>query len=74
MLFDPVKTRFNGFSEAMLKWQLEAQYDPKRPMGKAGTFCVRIDISNSMRAVGNGVKYPLVVPSQTQSNPKRTLD
>jgi len=33
MLFDPVKTRFNGFSEAMLKWQLETQYDPKRPMG-----------------------------------------
>ncbi|MCQ2995023.1 hypothetical protein QCD79_25570 [Pseudomonas quasicaspiana] len=37
MLFDPIKTRFNGFSEGMLKWQLEAQYDPRRPMGNVAS-------------------------------------
>lgn len=36
MRFDPVKTRVNGFSEAMLKWQLATQYDPARPMGNVG--------------------------------------
>lgn len=37
MLFDPIKTRLHGFSDGMLKWQLEAQYDPRRPMGNVAS-------------------------------------
>lgn len=33
MIFDPVKSRLNGFDDEMLKFYLGTQYDPKRPMG-----------------------------------------
>lgn len=33
MLFDPIKTRLNGFDDGMLKFYLGTQYDEKRPMG-----------------------------------------
>ncbi|MGK9416203.1 hypothetical protein ACSSUR_08605 [Pseudomonas cedrina] len=64
MLFDPVKTRFNGFSEAMLKWQLEAQYDPKRPMGNVA----RSDLSDVISAwlVGLHGEIASVLPRSLQ--------
>lgn len=33
MLFDPIKTRFNGFEKEMLDYYLNTQYDKNRPMG-----------------------------------------
>lgn len=36
MFFDPVKSRMNGFNDAMLKFDLDRQYDPKSPMGNVG--------------------------------------
>lgn len=33
MLFNPIKARFNSFSEGMLRWLLDTQYDPSLPMG-----------------------------------------
>jgi hypothetical protein len=33
MLFDPIKSRLNGFNDEMLKFYLSTQYDPMRPMG-----------------------------------------
>lgn len=64
MLFDPIKTRLNGFSEAMLKWQLDTQYDPKRPMGNVA----QSDLSDVIAAwlVGLYCEISPVLPRSLQ--------
>lgn len=38
MLFDPIKSKMNAFSEEMLKFHLGTQFDPARPMGNVASF------------------------------------
>ncbi|KFX77700.1 hypothetical protein KR98_17740 [Ralstonia solanacearum] len=45
MLFDPVTSRKNGFTEGMLQWYLGGEYEPESPMGNVADGLLNITIN-----------------------------
>jgi len=64
MLFDPIKSRSNGFDDEMLKFDLGRQYDPRSPMGNVAAS----DLGTVIHAwlVGLNAEIAPIIPRSLQ--------
>lgn len=64
MIFDPLKKKNNGFSDEMLKFYLETEYDSSRPMGNVAASNLEMVISGWL--VGLNTELSSVTPRSLQ--------
>lgn len=75
MIFDPITSRRNAFTEGMLRFLLETKYESSRPMGNVAQSNLGTVIKAWLVGLGTTVApREFAYSSQVHSGPRRECD